>query len=113
MITEYSFGKIRVKGTWYNSDILIHQGDVIADWWRKDGHLCDVADLDLVLKAPPDIFILGKGNPGLMKATDNLQAYLKQRNIKLIEQPTREAAITFNRLFSQRQNIAAGFHLTC
>lgn len=113
MITEYKFGKICVKGICYRSDILIHRGEVLAGWWRKDGHLCDVADLDSVLADPPDTFILGKGNPGLMKATGALQSHLKQRNIKLIELSTKEAVATFNRLFDAGENVAAGFHLTC
>jgi hypothetical protein len=37
MITEFSFGKIVVKGETYCDDIKIVNGQVISGWWRYLG----------------------------------------------------------------------------
>jgi len=113
MIEQYSFGNIVVNSVRYTNDMKIVQGKVVPEWWRKRGHSVDVDDIQDILKFVPDIVVIGKGSPGLMKATRALRESLKDRNIKLIEEKTAKAVETFNRLFKEGQNIAAGFHLTC
>lgn len=113
MIEQYSFGNIVVNSVKYINDMKIVQGKVIPEWWRKRGHSVDVDDIQDILKSGPDIVVLGKGLPGLMKATRALREFLKEHNIELIEEKTTKAVETFNRLLKEGQNIAAGFHLTC
>lgn len=113
MIEQYSFGNIVVNSVRYTNDMKIVQGKVVPEWWRQRGHSVDVDDIQDILKSGPDIVVLGKGSPGLMKATRALREFLKDRNIKLIEEKTTKAVETFNRLFKEGRNIAAGFHLTC
>ena len=113
MIEQYSFGNIVVNSVRYTNDMKIVQGKVVPEWWRKRGHSVDVDDIQDVLKSGPDIVVLGKGLPGLMKATRALRDFFKDHNIKLIEERTTKAVKTFNRLFKEGQNIGAGFHLTC
>jgi len=112
MITAYSFGKICIDGIWYNRDVKISGTTVIADWWRRQGHVCSLEDIDDLLADGPEIILLGKGKPGFMKADSRLRAALARRNIRLIEQPTAEAVQTFNNLY-RAHHIGAGFHLTC
>ena len=112
MISAYSFGKICVSGTWYKRDLLISRGKIFPDWWRRNGHVCDVEDIAEILADGPDILILGQGTPGMMRTTQGLRQFLHHQGIKLIEQPTAEAVTTFNNLHRQ-DKVAAGFHLTC
>ncbi len=113
MITDFSFGKIVVNGIAYNSDIKIVQGRVIQNWWRRRGHEVDTDDLKDVLSDHPEVLILGRGDPGLMKATSGLRAYLQQNRIELIEENTSRAMATFNRLLAEGKRVAAGFHVGC
>ncbi len=113
MIEQYSFGNIVVNSARYTHDMKIIQGKVVPDWWRKRGHSVDVDDIQDILKSGPDIVVLGKGSPGMMNSTRALREFLKDRNIKLIEEKTTKAVKTFNRLLKEGQNIAAGFHLSC
>jgi hypothetical protein len=85
MITAFSFGKIEVKGQTYHDDIKILNGQVIADWWRKSGHRVDILDVADILESEPDILVLGKGSPGLMRSTAALRDYLSARKVELIE----------------------------
>lgn len=113
MISDYAFGKICVSGNWYHHDLLIINGEVLSDWWRKDGHRCTPTDITLLLQATPDIILLGRGSAGMMKPTTELTTALQEASITLIAEPTTEAVKTFNRLHARGEKIAAGFHLTC
>jgi hypothetical protein len=113
MIENFSFGNIVINGITYTNDIKIIQGKVISSWWRKKGHQVNIDDIQDIIAAGPDILVLGKGKPGMMKSTPSLCEFLKQKHIDLIEEKTSKAIITFNRLFKQGKNVCAGFHLTC
>ncbi len=76
-------------------------------------HRVDIEDVRDIIDAKPNILVLGKGKPGMMKSTPSLGEFLKQNDIDLIEEKTSKAIKTFNRLFKQSKNVCAGFHLTC
>jgi hypothetical protein len=113
MITDFSFGKIVIKGQTYGDDIKIINGQVIAGWWRKRGHRVDIQDVADILGSRPDILIIGKGSPGLMKTTASLREYLSACHVELIEKKTTKAIKVFNQLFQEGRKVAAGFHITC
>ena len=113
MIEPFSFGKIIVNGVSYTSDIKIIQGKVIPEWWRKSGHRVDVDDIKDILKSKPDILVIGKGKPGLMKSSRSLREFLKDNEIELIEEKTSKAVQTFNRLLKKGKDVSAGFHVSC
>ena len=113
MIEQYSFGNIVINSVKYTNDMKIVLGKVVPEWWRKRVHSVDLDDIQDILKSGPDIVVIGKGSPGLIKATRALREFLKDHNVKLIEEKTTRAVETFNRLLKEGQNIAAGFHLTC
>ncbi len=113
MIEAYSFGNIKVAGENYTSDIKIVDGKVVSNWWRKTGHEVDVDDVADILASDVEILVVGKGQPGMMKVTGRLKKELSGKGIKLIEKPTAEAYVEFNRLFSEGKKVAGAFHLTC
>lgn len=113
MIENFSFGNIVVNGITYTNDIKIIQGKVTPTWWRKNGHQVNIDDIQDIIDANPNILVLGKGKPGMMKSTPSLCEFLKQNDIDLIEEKTSKAIKTFNRLFKHGKNVCAGFHLTC
>ncbi|MBU0767990.1 MAG: hypothetical protein KJ687_02700, partial [Proteobacteria bacterium] len=101
MIENFSFGNIVVNGITYTNDIKIIRGSVIPNWWRKRGHRVDIEDVRDIIEAKPNILVLGKGKPGMMKSTRSLCEFLKQNDIDLIEEKTSKAIKTFNRLYKQ------------
>lgn len=113
MITEFSFGRIVVNGKTYTNDIKIIDGKVISDWWRKKGHRVDIEDISDILEAKPDILVIGRGTPGLLKSTASLREYLASSHIELIEKKTPKAIAAFNQLFQGGRKVAAGFHVSC
>lgn len=113
MITEFSFGRIIVNGKTYTNDIKIIHGQVITDWWRKSGHRVAVEDITDVLAAEPEVVVIGKGSPGLLKTTASLRDHLAVNQIELIEKKTSKAIEMFNGLIQRGRKVAAGFHISC
>jgi hypothetical protein len=112
-IDLYQFGKIVIDGKVYTSDCLIFGDSIDATWWRKQGHVLDPEDLQLVIEAKPAILVVGCGVPGLMKVSAETRQILHQEGIELIDLGTGEAVTRFNELVEKGQNVAAALHLTC
>lgn len=113
MIDNYQFGTMTINGKKYQSDVKIISGQVMSNWWRREGHSVEVADVDDILAAKPDILVVGMGNPGRMQVSGSLRSVLVDAHIRLIEEPTAIALQTLNRLHEQGKNVAGAFHLTC
>ena len=113
MITDFSFGRIVANGQTYNNDIKIVQGTLVPDWWRKSGHTVEIEDVQDALNTDLEILVIGKGQPGYMRAAQSLRQRLTEKKVKLIEEPTAKAIETFNRLYREGRKVAGGFHVGC
>lgn len=112
-IENYEFGNIVVAGRAYSRDILIlPDGTVIPDWWRKEGHSLCLEDLAPVIEKRPELLVVGTGAYGVLRPDPALEKHLAAAQIRLTTAPTPEAVIIFNREFDRRRT-AGAFHLTC
>jgi len=112
MIDSYKFGQIVIDGRRYDSDLIIYPDHIDSKWWRKEGHLLKKSDLVDIVKFKPDILIIGTGNPGLLKVTDETVHYIKSKEISLIVEKTENACKIYNKL-KENKIIIAALHLTC
>jgi len=112
MIELYSFGRIVVDGKEYTSDVIIYPDHVDGNWWRKEGHRLQVADIEKVIEEKPEILIIGTGDSGLMAVPKEIENYITSRGIKLVVDTTKEACDAYNQLSQLGKTIAA-LHLTC
>lgn len=112
MIDSYKFGQMVIDGKKYTKDLIIYPDKVKSSWWREKGHLLALDDIKDVLIENPEILIIGTGAMGLMKVTDEVKKYAKDKGIKLIVQKSKKAAQTFNQKQSEGRVFGA-FHLTC
>ncbi len=112
-IDSYQFGKIVIDGTGYSSDCVILGDSVQTNWWRKQGHLLAVEDLQPVIEAKPSFLVVGCGASGMMKVSEETRQVLQQQNIELIALDTNDAVARFNELAEKGENVAAALHLTC
>lgn len=111
-IEAYRFGRIVVDGQSYTKDLIILPDRVLAGWWRQEGHNLTLDDLESVLSARPDVLVVGQGAYDRMRITAEVQQALKEADINLIAQSTKEACQTYNQL-RERRAVAAALHLTC
>ena len=114
MIAQYTTGShMTVQGTKYHKDLKIIHGQVKGNWWRKEGHRLDAADISDILSAKPDVLVIGTGYAGRMRVPASLRTTMQDEHIEVIAERTANATKTFNRLFNQGKDVAGAFHLTC
>ena len=111
-IDSYEFGSIVIDGKTYRNDLLIWPGQIKPDWWRLEGHLLQLPDLEEALAAKPQVLVVGTGESGHMRLAPELVAFLQDKGIELVARPTKEAARYLNERTDQRR-LAAALHLTC
>ena len=98
MIDSYDFGKIIIDGKEYTKDVIIVEGKVYPNWFRKQGHFLSKADLGPILEAKIHTLIIGIGYNGVMRVGGDVKEYCKMNEIKLIELWSREAVKKINEL---------------
>lgn len=111
-IQGYRFGQMVVDGEQYVRDLILLPGQVMANWWRKDGHRLDAEDLRQVLDAAPEVLVVGTGAYGLMNVPRETRQIVEAAGIELRVARTGEAWQTYNDL-RERRRTAGAFHLTC
>ena len=112
MIESYSFGRMKIDGVTYTSDLILLTDLVKSDWWRIEGHKLHVEDLNEVLSAKPEILVVGTGYYGFMKIQSETEKHLQTEGIRLIAEKTGKAYKTYNELVKSNRVVGA-FHLTC
>ncbi len=111
-ITYYSFGKITIDGKTYTSDVIIYPDRINSSWWRKEGHLLQIADLTDIMSVKLPVLIIGTGSYGTMEVPVKTLEYLKSNGIEVHVQSTVKAVELYNLISSKKPTIAA-LHLTC
>lgn len=111
-IDSYSFGRIVIDGVTYTSDVTLLEERVNSSWWRKESHLLAPNDLEEVIRAQPDLLVIGTGFSGVMKVPRETQEFLKSKGIEFVIQRTEDACKTYNETPRDRR-VAAALHLTC
>ena len=112
MIEAYGFGEIKISGKNYQNDVIVYPDHIDSKWWRKQGHVLDIDDIEDVINAKPDVIIIGTGQPGMMRVSAETLAKIKDLGIEMIVMPTEPACKEYNRIASEKKAIAC-LHLTC
>ena len=114
-LRNYRFGSIVVNNEATTKDLMIIKGKPVKNWWREQGHLLQLCDLDAVLDARPHTLIVGTGNPGRLRIAEGLSEELGKRGIRLEAIPTELAIMRFQELSDMEgeENVALALHLTC
>ncbi len=113
MIEAYEFGRITVHGRSYSSDVIVYPDRVDASWWRKEGHELSPDDIGEILKAAPEVLVVGQGASGCMKVLPETGDLLREKGIELRSARTDQACTIFNDLSRQDRKVVAALHLTC
>jgi hypothetical protein len=131
MIEEYKFGSITIDGKTYEYDVEVRwtpkeseapygAGCEVLKWWREESHIIDVGDVKRAIGESPDTIIIGTGEAGMAKVTEETKKEILSKGIGLIIDKTEEAIKTFNIICEEskeeegvRKKVIGLFHLTC
>ncbi|MEW6366301.1 MAG: MTH938/NDUFAF3 family protein [Acidobacteriota bacterium] len=111
-IEDYGFGHIVIDGRRFTKDVIIFPDRVSDNWWRIQGHSLAMADLDEVVRNPPEVLVVGQGRFGKMDVPETTRAAVEALGIELVAESTAQACQTYNHLRGTRRAVAA-LHLTC
>jgi hypothetical protein len=112
-IEAYDFGTITIDGRIIQNDVVIYP-DRVTDWWRKQGHLVQVEDLEKILAAGPAVLVIGTGFYDTMRISREAERLCSERAVELITRPTPDAWKLYNELNAEDgKTVIAALHLTC
>lgn len=112
MIEEYHFGSIKIDGEIYNHDVQIGLDNEVKLWWRNESHRITKRDIEEVLNQNPEAIVIGTGEMGVAKVSEEAQEEIRKKGEELIIKPTSEAVGVFNSL-KNKKKVVGLFHLTC
>jgi hypothetical protein len=113
-IQDFEYGRIVIDGREEHRDLIITRSGVLPNWWRREGHLLVLEDLESILDKPPAVLVVGTGTTGNMRAAPGLVEELASRGVETEVLPTAQAVRRFNELLDLPEvDAAAALHLTC
>jgi len=111
-IDSYKFGNIVIDGQLHTKDVILLPDRVIGNWWRQEGHVLHISDLETVIAAKPQVLVIGQGAYSRMRVTYEVEESITKMGIEVISLPTNKACLEYNRRFKS-EKVAAALHLTC
>lgn len=111
-IRQYSFGRITIEGRTYTKDVIVYPDSVHSPWWRKEGHILHVADLETIMQSPATCLVIGTGYNGAMHVPEDTLQHLRSRGFDVIVKKTQDAVTYYNGI-PDTSNVIAALHLTC
>lgn len=111
-IDAFTFGSITIEGKAYTNDVIIYPDRVHDEWKREEEHRPQISEFADIVKAEPDILVIGTGYAGVMSIADQIRNYLTSKGIEVRVDKTAKAVELFNALQGKEKVIAA-LHITC
>lgn len=111
-IQDFNWGQIVVDGETYDRDLILLPEEIVPEWWRREGHVLRVSDLDAVFAAQPDVLVIGCGVYRRLRVPKETRNALDRAGIEWVILPTKKACATYGEL-AQEKRAAAALHLTC
>jgi hypothetical protein len=111
-IERYRFGSVVVDGREYTEDILVFPDRPPARWWRTEGHLLRLEDVEEALVSLPEVLIIGSGSHECLQIAPEVWSRTRELGVELLVFDTRTACRTFNEVLPRRRAVAV-LHLTC
>ena len=97
VIESYDFGRVVIKGRTYTSDVIVFSDRINDGWWRKEGHRLSIEDLGEIVRAKPEVLVVGTGYSGLVKIPSETAGFIQSKGIKLLAEPTGKASEACNK----------------
>lgn len=117
IIDKTKFGSITVAGKKYESDVLIRLDGKVGKRKKKlsreiygTSHIMSLAEAEYIYEDGVKTIIIGSGQSGMLKLSDEAAAFFQGKDCKVELLPTPKAIHLWNR--SEKSTIGL-FHITC
>ncbi len=112
-VQHYSFGRIRIAGKDYTSDVIVGAGYIRDGWWRKEGHRVQLDDIGEILQLKPEVVVFGTGASGLVRVDKEVVKKFEKEGAEVITAETEKAVKIYNDLLKKGRRVVLAAHLTC
>ena len=116
-IDRSEFASITIDGKTFEHDVIIHLSGKVEKRKKKlskeqygTSHIISKAEAKAVFEDGCDLLIIGSGQAGNVRLSEEASDYFKKKGCRVLVQPTPEAIGSFNR--SREQKIGL-MHVTC
>ena len=112
-----AFGSITIEGETFEHDVLIRLGGAVKKRKKKlskalygTSHVLSLDEAKHVYQKGAESLIVGSGESGLVKLSDQAAAYLERKGCTVTLLPTPEAIKVWNKA---KGTVIGLFHVTC
>ncbi len=105
------FGEITIKGKPYDSDMVVYWNGKLE--YRDKEHVIEMGEFLKVAEHGPDILVIGTGQTGSLKITQEVKQMAEDRNIEIYMDNTPKAIKIYNAFSGEGRKVAGIFHVTC
>jgi polyphosphate kinase 2 (PPK2 family) len=112
MVDQFEFGAIEIDGQVYKSDVMILPDGSVEPWQHKDEHTLHIKDLKGIIKAKPEVLVIGLGTIGNVVLEAEAEQKLQEEAVEVMAFKTDKACEIFNAIRGQRK-VAAILHVDC
>jgi hypothetical protein len=116
-IEKTKFGSITIAGKEYEVDVLIRLDGEVVKRKKKlskqefgTSHILSLAEAEYVYEKGAEKIIIGSGQEGMLKLSDEAAAFFDKKGCKVKLLPTAEAIQVWNKARSPSIGL---FHITC
>lgn len=96
MIEEYKLNQVTIDGETYDYDVEVRWDDEVLEWQREEDYAITLEDVMRAIEQKPETIVIGTGELGMSKVSEEAKREIEARGIKLIIDKTEQATRTFN-----------------
>ena len=111
-VDSFSYGSIVISGTTYDHDVIIFPDRVESPWVREEEHRPHIGEFAGIVKAEPEVLVIGTGYAGVISIPDQIRNYLTSKGITVHVEKTAAAIDRYHSLLG-REKVVAALHITC
>jgi hypothetical protein len=116
-IDKTKFGSITIEGKKYVNDVVIRINGKVEKRKKKlsreifgTSHIISLAEAEYVYEEGADKIIIGTGQSGMVKLSDEAAQFFQQKECHPVLFPTPEAILAWNKA---KGSTIGMFHITC
>lgn len=115
-VDSFQFGSIVIDGKKYGRDVLLFPEGTVRQreggFWKFGSHSITKAEIEELIKAKPEVLIVGTGTAGRAKITPEAETCAQEANVKLLAAPSPQAIKHMNQLLGEGKRVSAIVHVT-
>jgi len=116
-VDSFSFKSIVIGGKKYGRDVLFFPDGSVKErkggFWRFGSHTIKRREIEELVKAEPEVLIIGTGTNDRARLAPDAESYAKEAKLELVVLASWEAIGRLNQLIEEGKRAAALIHITC